>query len=266
MKLNDPTEIDALVLRYQEGDDEAGSALVAAYQPFIDHYMDMLDGQIDYSVHKDRWFVSLFIKDPVAKRAMRRKHVDRDQFRYGIWHSRRVFDTLVEIIAIYEKEDLRQDLICEFLAIAKKYRPLPGKHFGAYLLASFPYKVVNVVKRIGRNPTMYNIPDITGYAENGVTETFLPPELWVEEDYDLDADEGDLGLDWVMGTSCSDLFLALTSEERQILQLRYVEGFTDSLIAEILNLKFNYVKQTRLSAIDKLQERLQDCEKNTDED
>lgn len=262
MALNSHEKADELVKRFQEGDQQAGMELLEAFAPYLNRYMRMLGGEVNYGRRADRWFVSLFMLDPELKQKLRKKHLGTE-FGRCVGAARSYYQIVTDTIAAYDEEDLRQDMIYEFLRIARKYRPMPGKHFAAYLTSSFPYKVINIVKRIGRNPTMYGLADVVRYNEDRTAEISVPPELWVEEDFGCDEEnDSGLGLLWISGELCSEIFADLTPEERQILKLRYLEGFTDSMIAKLLQMRRGEVTRIRSAAVEKLGERLE-C--NTDD-
>lgn len=212
-------------------------------------------GLVNMADRTSRRFISLLVPDPELKRKIQKLRRDPE----AVGEAYKAVQCVVETAAqAYDIEDMKQDMKLIILKLMKSYRPIPGKHFSGYLAKAFPYKVIDIIRGAGGAIETWFKDERVMYSEvksNEYPEPFAGRVPDVFEQADRDAEYA-LGPQWVSGADCDERFSKLTSLERNILKLYYMDGYSDSEISKVLGISRSRISQKRKEAVEKLKLQL----------
>ena len=262
-------EIDELVLRFQEGDREAGERLLRIFgghpedpEPtkFIGKYYLLLRyGRVNFNDRDTRRFLMLFIEDP----EIRKKLIPFFQYKDVKARVISKVECLVKQLEFISDEDLIQDLRVLFLTQVKKYRKRRGKvSFTGYLYNSYRYVVKNHVERLlkPKDPLTHKRKNVIHFQddrfEDENSKISVDDRIFWDEIRILEDDE--LGNNWVRGLTCGEEFGKLNSFQRLILKLHYEDELSDRTIGEKLGMHINTIFKQRKRACQLVQETVKE--------
>jgi RNA polymerase sigma factor (sigma-70 family) len=255
--------VDQLVEKYQTGDKDAAEELINQMSPYMIKYFKIIRlGVIDLSDRDSRRFISLFIEKYEAREKLKMKFQSRDA-RNEAYQAALMVQSMCSQIP---SEDIIQELIVALLTLAKRFTRHKKKvNFCGYLYNAFRFELARRIKSITIDPLTHRSDFNLSYDDNeylndedsaGDEASYMTePMMALEED---------LGNSWQRGLTCSDTFADLTQLQRIILKLYYIDGESDTSIANRLNLHRNTVKSQRLKAKEIL--RLKDDSNAEEED
>jgi RNA polymerase sigma factor (sigma-70 family) len=255
--------VDQLVEKYQTGDKDAAEELINQMSPYMIKYFKIIRlGVIDLSDRDSRRFISLFIEKYEAREKLKMKFQSRDA-RNEAYQAALMVQSMCSQIP---SEDIIQELIVALLTLAKRFTRHKKKvNFCGYLYNAFRFELARRIKSITIDPLTHRSDFNLSYDDN----EYLNDEDSAGEEASymtepMMALEEDLGNSWQRGLTCSDTFADLTQLQRIILKLYYIDGESDTSIANRLNLHRNTVKSQRLKAKEIL--RLKDDSNAEEED
>lgn len=253
---NEWLSIEELVIKAKNGDKNACGELINKFENYFNKFFLIIKhGKIDIRDRETRFLLSLFVpKDQYVKS----RNIYQDKDTLG-----RVLASLRSITAKFANipdEDIKQELYLIFIKLIHRYEP-NGKLFGSYLCTAFVYEVSRYIKKIIKNPISsennINYNDLYAQGSN-IDEFKILNNLQYDELININ-DEIDYDDSWVLGITCSDIFLCLTPLERIILVKYYIEGLNDREISEMYGINRNIANQKRRAAIEKLKKKITEC-------
>lgn len=253
--------VDQLVFRFQDGDDEAGEELIRMFggHPkeevnfYIGKYFWMLRGDSERFKWKDkdsRKFICCFLEDSEMRKSMKRFYQNGDVRTYAMKKLHKIVDQCKPI----EDEDLKQELRLMFIEQAKRYKNISKNiNFPGYLFNSYRYRIATMITRRMRKYDpylhMYSSKQILSLQEDRYVDGGT--EIEIEENTFnqlMLQDDDELGNSWVRGLTCGPQFRDLTSLQRLIIKLYYDEKMTDRAIASKLSMHINTIHNNRKRA------------------
>lgn len=254
-------EVDAFVKAYQAGDNNAALGLIDAFKGYLKNYIQLLkSGHIDYYNKNMRKFLCLFVKEyEDRQRIMRiRSRKSGKGLQVMYYHAANV----ARKFAMVDEEDLWSELVSELLAMAKRYRNDRGCFFHTYVSKAFHYRAYKRVIRLINDPAALAMRSAACLDSEENSDLYIQPDPVSEIEAEVDRiiiteDEIDkeLGENWIMGFTCSEMFCSLTPLERRVLVLYYENGYNDDEISAMLGVPKNRVIRIRSSARKKLWSR-----------
>jgi RNA polymerase sigma factor (sigma-70 family) len=238
----DNKRIDELVLRYKGHDQDAALQLIDAFKAYTRKYIGLLKARvINYSDQDTRRFLALFTHDIEVRKLLKSKSTS-----YKInCMMREIVEQISLQLQYIPIEDLQQDMYRIILLQASRYQD-KGKSFCFYLYNTFRYELKRTLDVYVGDPVNYTISYDEVENENFLTTDSLDVNLFVEYDENLD-------INWIQGSTCSDLFTDLSEMDRLILKMYYDLQYPDQKIADILGVHRNTARNRRQRAIKKVQ-------------
>lgn len=248
-KKYDYKELDRYVKAYQAGDNEAGLKIIEMFEGFLTNFLVLIkNGTIDIKNSCLRNFLFLYMSSREIRRDLKSyKHSYKVQAHlYATAH------LLSTQFARYDEEEIRAELVAELLIMAKRYKNDIGPFFHTYVLKAYHYRIFKRLMSLINDPTCIsmhslseiNIDDL--YEETNGTDELL--EKLVIEDKSLimfNNEEPYLDENWINGFTCSNTFTELTTLERRILVMYYIDKLKDREIGEKLGLSQATVRKSR---------------------
>ncbi len=236
--------IEALIEEYKKGSSEQIShEIIDQFRPLIDKYLRIIkDGKINLRDRDSRSFISLFISDPAIRGSLLRGDMPPEVKAAAY----RAVSSLVNSCTSLSREDCMQDLISVLLSIATKYEQ-QNKGFCSYLISSFKFGVANKIKKYISDP-VNNASGIAFLHEATRLQDYPFASYQMIDDTSPPLDKS-----WIDGVTCSDVFLVLSPQERELIKLSYYDGLTDIEVAKRLGLHRNWVREKKRRAIRKLE-------------
>lgn len=271
-RVKDWNEIEEFVLLYQSqfkeeasSQDiklakEAGNKLLEKFEPLLRKYHTLLTtGQIDWNDTEMKHFVSNFIDKKELRRALQRKK-QRACYRSEIYSK---FNFIKETYGSLSEAEIKSDLQTLLLTIAKRYKQM-NRNFCSYVYNVYRFEVCRFIKSFIKDPINVSYKNLE-YEDciNGNNDKDMKSSY--EDNYYEDL-TGIPNSDWILGTSCSEMFSNLSPTDRKILIKYYLEEWKDKQIADHFGMHINTVNQRRRSAAKKIAENIGidlDCIKRT---
>lgn len=248
-------EVEVLIERYQaqfsapSKIDDAKKAideLLERFYPLFKKYLVLIkSGQINFNDTEMKHFVYTFMVESSLKAALKRKHITAAA-RAPIYQR---FNFVKETYGTLSEEEIMGDLQMLFVTLAKRYKQI-GKSFCGYLYNCYYHEVSRHIKKFTSN--VGNIPyknsEYEEFMQKSIDE-FQKEDIPFEERL-FETPEGIPDTSWTNGETCSDIFDndKLTTIERKILVMYYLEDYNDRQIADVLGLHINTVNQKRRCA------------------
>ena len=262
--------VHELVLKAQEGDEDAKIKLFEIFQEFINRYVDLLkEGKYNLYNYSVKRFLSFFIPDKKVKNAID-QHYHKPMVRSEIDKAAML---IKGIFSFYEESDIRNDLFIVFWTLCKRYKDTRPS-FHNYLKMCFHYEVLSYYRPMIKNSAVNNaqnhipLEDSSSEEYNGIEmEMSLndankymsikkTKQLKVTDRSSVYEDEH-LNTNWVTGITCSGEFSVLTNYERNLLLESYVKKRTDQEIADRYGLSRATINRRKQAAKEKLLKELQ---------
>jgi RNA polymerase sigma factor (sigma-70 family) len=245
--------IENLVLRFQAGDQEAGSDLLEAFQPYFAKYLRLIkEAVVNFFDQESRRFIALLMSDPMTRRGIFRSNPSR-KHRAAAWQAARLLQTCCQTIP---EDDLKQEMYLILLKLAKRYKKQPHCNFAGYVAGgrrgAFKYELHRSLKRMIADPSVFKNSVVLSFDES-MHHLPAPEEQTIQGITPTE----ELDHDWVRGLSAADEFSGLTPAERLIIKLHYADGLSDRKIAERLGHSSYWVKKRRRGAVDKIKAALE---------
>ena len=242
---NPDNSLGMLALESQQGNNEASEKLLAAFRDkLIMKYFRMLRaGHVNCTNKDTRRFMSLFISDAATRHKLKKNWTGKEA-RFDLYQTAAyICDKLKSV----PDEDLEQDLVQAFFICVNKYKPLPHRPhvvFQGYIYNIYKFRVYDVVQRYMKSFNTYHEEKILEFKKE------IDPKI----------PEGPVLVDekWVCGETCDDLFLDLSTEEREILKLSYIDKLPDTEIGRMYSIHRNTVRIKKRRIKDKILERQQE--------
>lgn len=261
-------EVEVLIERYQaqfsnpSKEEDAKAAieeLIERFYPLFKKYLVLLkSGQINFNDTEMKHFVYTFMVEGNLKAALKRKYQSASA-RAPIYQR---FNFVKETYGTLSEDEIMSDLQMLFVILAKRYKQM-GKSFCGYLYNCYYHEVSRHIKKHIGN--IVNIPyknsEYEDYMQKSVDE--LKREDIPFEERLFETSEGIPDTSWTNGETCSDIFDndRLTTLERKILIMYYLEDYNDRQVAESLGMHINTVNQKRRFAAESIAEAL-GCDKS----
>lgn len=237
-------EMQALIAKAKTGSHKDQEELLKVFNNFLSKYSALLyHNRFNLSDYDIRRFISLFIKDPYTRIALRKNNItgqamkDVRECMRGINYMARRYG---------DEEDIRQTVDMTFFQCIARYErkgPIP---FSGFLYSYFFYLLKKnvdtfLIDQLGRKtfPLISDEPTEDDSDDSFVGFRADPIEITVEEMLSTDKiDEF-----WVLGEKNSPPFDKLSVQERQLLKWRYIDGHRSSQISQKINEHPNTVRE-----------------------
>lgn len=254
--------IDSLVFYYQGLNNESVydnegnliadpvQELLNRFQPLFKKYINLLKtGQINFNNLEQKLFVSLFVNDPLLKKAMFSKSGLDKQTKAQI--SAR-FNFVKETYGNQDEYNILTDLYVIFLTLARRYKK-KNRSFACYVYNSIRFEVYRMINKYTHNPVNIHYKNLSyeECLENNYWEFADDSVLSIEEQVEFN-EEADINYQWIQGVTCSEVFKKLTPLERKIVTKYYLEGASDKQVANEYKLHINTCNSKRHTAIEKI--------------
>lgn len=250
--------IDELVIRFQNGDEDAGEEILRLFgchpaeemSAYVGKFYKMIRyGRFSFKDRDSRRFIAVFIADP----EIRQQLIPFYQGADAKVEVKKAVDNLTKMCKILEDEDLQQDLRMLLLQQAKRWKKTSKNiYFTGYLYNSYRFAVKNHIKSLFKShePFMHKPYQMDPVCEELIMDTTSDINLdqIVFEDTPILELDDELGNSWVRGLTCGEEFLDCTPLQRLILRLHYHEGYSDPKIANMTNLHINTIFKQRTKA------------------
>lgn len=148
------------------------------------------------------------------------------------------------ISSVWDYEDCIQEIQMAIIEMAQRYTNRNAS-FHTYLVTTLPHKILNRARRLFNDGMSY--PGVS--IEDDEASPYLHSGL---ADQDRIEDDSSTGSTWIAGLTSSEVFDALTSEERFILYRMMLEGETPEEVAKSLGISKSTLYLRRRRAIDKV--------------
>jgi RNA polymerase sigma factor (sigma-70 family) len=244
-------KIEELVKDYQEGDMESGYELIEYFELYINKYYKILKkGLINLNDKESRSFITMFIDDLKARRALARSYQPTEARREAY----KAASMLASMCKNIPDEDILQELRYNMLLMAKRYKN-KGKSFTAYVSSSFKFYVQNTISEMTLDPIVHACELNLRFDEELCLEKAEDIEKEISDMYMEKAknlkmvEEDELGPRWESGLTCGEEFEDLTPNQRMIIKMKYDEGKSDLDIAEKIGLHRNTIRRQREEGI-----------------
>lgn len=246
-------ELQNLIAKAQKGDGPAQSELLKVFNNFLTKYVTMLFyGKYNVGDYDIRRFAALFVKDSIIRRALLRNKLND----HGYKHVQECMRGVQYMTQRYgDEEDVRQTVSMTFLQCVTRYKPAQSKikpdevvPFKGFIYSYFFYLLKKnvdalLIDQLGRKTFPLLADDDfggDGDDEGEKVQGFTaPPEPSVEEV--LGPDE--VNELWVAGDTAMWPFIELSTQERQLIKWRYVDGYRSSEIADKITEHPNTVRE-----------------------
>lgn len=254
------------VLDYKHGNKEAGKKIAESYRGFIWKYVNLIcHGVFDINDSRLRRFVSLYSSNVK----------DFNQYRHKKSVKENLTETsirLTKLFSQYTEDEIRNELICSLLTMAKKYSDYERPSFHTYVERCFHFEIYRTLSKLIKDPiTRQDYEEFIdeGYLEENCSDEInsvlqeVDKELSIKysssavifDNYSVYDDET-LNDNWFNGITCSEVFNCITPFERKILVEHSVNKKTDSEIGDKYGLCRATINRRRLKAINKLKTAL----------
>ena len=256
--------VEELVKKFQKGDEESGQKITEAFYPFLKKYFDLITNKKIVMRDKDtRRFLGLFVSDKSQRYSM---HTP------GKKSGRKTLYNIAEFIAhLYSNmtdEDIMQELRISMLTLASRYERRPGKNFAGYVYNAFRYEIYRRIISHSKDPITFSAKKNVSYNdneyENEESDFTKDPRLHTSIP-SLEITDGTLDNNWVMGHTCSEVFLSLNEFQRLILKFTYQDGMTDTAMQKKLGMHRHTIRQKRREAMQIVRESYYEEEEGTGE-
>lgn len=253
------------VQRYQNGDSESALFVLDAFEDFRDGFLMLLrDGPINRLTRSHRIFLSNFVKNSALARNLKSTHPINAAFLAA----ETALKTITIQIRPIETEDLRQEIIEIFLGTLRRYRSRNNQNFLIpYIQVSFPYALTRRVQQLIKDPLVNLASDkilslessgLDGYFADVKFLGYHPSMKEIVRHFSTSYEESlaqleedNLGISWIRGDSCHEVFDDLSPMERRILRF-YAQEMTDAQIAKELGVSYNTAIRRRHHIIAKV--------------
>ena len=265
-------ELWAIVKRHKQGGQTAVMDMMDKFHDFLEQFIRIIKMNIlILSSSTQRHFISLFIGDKEVVYGLRSKklstHVKEAAFN-AAYHVYCCF----KIISI---EDIRQDMAEVIVKAMNYYKGTDENiYWLRYFIKSFICNFARKVKENMRDPL------VSMSAENLISIDDDDENLQLDSRYGninlqnasvdtiehlgkerisalgpmdgLDFGNGELGINWVQGITCNDLFAKLWPIERYYLKLFYYDEMTIPKAARMAGISMTTMKRRKKSILQKL--------------
>ena len=265
--LNIYIDLHETVLDYKHnGTRESAKKIIDSYKGFIWKYVNLIcKGAFDVNESKHRRFISLYSSNVK----------DYNQYRYKNTVKENLTETaarLTKLFSQYSEDEIRNELICCLLSMAKKYSDYERPSFHTYVDRCFHYEIHRALSKLIKDPITRQ--EYEEFVEGGYIEEVKYDEMEStlhEIDKELSLkysssvvifdnasvyEDETLNDNWINGITCSEVFNCITPFERKILVEHSIEKKTDSEIGEKYGLCRATINRRRLKAIEKLKNTL----------
>jgi hypothetical protein len=227
--MDDYLKLHQHVLDYKDGVPGSADKIIQSFNNFIWKHVNFITGSA-FSLNDTclRRFISLYMANINAK-----KHINQYKFKSSIRENMKETAEMIQsLFSSYKPEEIRNELICTLLKMAKKYKDYDRPSFHNYVDKCFHYEAYRALDHLINDPIMRLTTE--EYLENDI------PDSSVEKEYDVildniqhaisikkascptivdnttPYDSNSLNTNWVNGITCSDTFKCLTPFEREI--------------------------------------------------
>ena len=261
--LKDPDEVEAILEKYKDGEENASYNLIKIMLPYLNKYYHIIRYGVGNTKDKDTLlFVKLFITNEATHAKIKRRKFDYQVIR----DIDQAFNTIRWDYQTLEDTDIIQELIASLLELAQRYKK-KYKHvnFCGYIYNAYRYQLYLNLKAStadasnNANNISYNdIENIEGLIDSD--EPVDPNQLIDIETVCCFQDHNELDDDWCKGITCDIAFEDLTPLERLFIKLHYSDKESYTAIAQRTGFERRTIKNFCTRGIAKIKEHLHETE------
>lgn len=263
--ITDYQKLHQYVMNYQSGNKQSADKIVESFNGFIWKYVNLITkGTYNLSDYSIRKFISLYSSQLYIKKYTPNYNY-KQKFRDNLENTTKKITSLFKQ---YSSDEIRNELICILLNMAKKYKDIKKPSFHNYVDKCFHFEafrglshlISDPITRMTYNEFIDNMAEDPS-AENEFINTLeevccqialknavIPVEESNVSIFDLES----LNTNWINGITCSTRFKDLTPFERNIIILYYIQNLTDTEIATQIGVCRATINRKRLKAKKKL--------------
>lgn len=251
-------EIQDLVNRAQQGDENALSEVLTIFDNFVQKYVNLLfHGQLALHNNDIRQFLKLFVNDTNLKRKLGQNKLNyrERQELQQIWHG---FNYM--ITRYNTEEDVRQTVQTAFTDTVMRYQrrgevPFSGYIYRYFLFIMQKYMKEILIDQLGRKSFPLRVEeDFNDEDEDSVPPGFdVPSEPSAEEM----SSQKEIDEDWVFGEAMFP-FDQLNIQERQLIRWYYIEKVNITNIADRMAESAGKISEKLATARQKLEDAIKE--------
>lgn len=244
--------LEELVHAHRSGEKYAANEIIEKFKGFLFKFEKLLcDGAFNFYDKSIRDFMKLFLSESKRKRIHEVKM--NKNIRYEML---KLATNLQETFRRVSREDIRQELFLCLLKLCKRYNNTSneGYYLHTYIVRVFHYEFFRQIKELTEIGLLMRGFKIVPYVEetedeshvdfgNLIKEDNIKSKLYIEESMD------EINENWINGLTSSESFDGLTTNQRRILKMYYIDNKTDEEISEILGTCRATINRRRLKAI-----------------
>lgn len=229
-------ELQEIIERAKNGSTRDQAKLLQVFSNFVQKYTSLLyRSKYDLHDYDIRLFISLFIPDPEVRRRLRRNQINHKTYKA-------VNDTMRGIhymINRYcEEDDVRQTVQMTFMHCVNKYKRKGSIPFSGFIYSYFYFVLKKnvdtfLIYQLGRKSfPLYTDDGVSSaFADENVSHSTVVPETESLEDIIMGSINVDFDERWVLGDTAMFPFDELTTQQRQLVKWRFIDGLKASQIA-----------------------------------
>jgi len=242
-------ELDDLVRRYRDGDNDAANEIVRHFEGFIMKFINLIKyGRLDISDTSLRSYVGLYIKKPYVLKRLhgyyKYKDVVEEILKRASW--------IQNIFKNNEKEEVYNELVCILLEMANRYKLRDdGVYcFHTYVQKSFHYYVHRHLQKLITDPSAFanELTNFNYTDEELDNQDFIDNLIYKQGRCKQTELTSEIDENWICGFTCEEAYLKFNPLDRRILQLYYIYEMSDQKIANTLGLCRATINRKRLAA------------------
>lgn len=280
-------EIHDKVIAYKNGDNEAIAHVIDEFRAFLNKFLQLLKfGKFELENYSIRNFILLFADNPESRVSIKQHNHSPNKARIA---SSAIAGIMTSIFEGSTPEDIENDLIVILLNMCSKYKD-DKPSFHNYVKRNFHFYAFRYFEKMARDPiarrfTVVKVNNNKIHKDSAADSIFSYDMIdsIIDESYETDSEQIDnclevhyyknqteetvintdevsiyedefLDENWVNGITCNSIFKTLSPMERYILAAWYIEGQTDTDIADHFGLCRGTVNKKRARAKLKLEE------------
>ena len=156
------------------------------------------------------------------------------------------------IIEAFGEEEMYQVIYLAFIETINRFDPSRGVPMEKFIYNYYPYMITNEVNRLaGPKQILNNEKNISPLMEH---------DNYIDGTINIDLSDVIIDDKWIEGETCAEPFTVLTSLERKMLVMMFIDNMTQEEIANIMRYHFSSIKRKKNLIIKKLSKRIKKLE------
>lgn len=246
------SHIDSLVKMYQDGDKQAAEELIERFNPYLMKFFNILrKGVIDLSDYDSRKFISLFVINKEVRRVIVYNRQSNNTRHIAYVTTSRVANSFVTT----DSEEIYSILVCVLLTLANRFVK-KRVNFAGYVFNAYKFELYRTITPHTTDPLTYATTSTISYCDTEYIDNsdFTDDPAVNAEELHIVNEDMDIDYNWIHGLTCSEAFSRLTTFDRVLLKLSYVDGMSDQEISNLTGYHRVSITRKRLAIKKALQD------------